>query len=191
MTTISSVRRSKMVPRVELPILAASLALSVALFAAGLIVGFQNFSFLGSAAGDTPQPGWDFGSILARNFGAACLLFAGVLSGGTITLITLPMIGLYVGATAQVGVTVAGAPALLGAVAWYVPFEFAGCLMAAAAGLYPVLASLRKRRPQASLVGTYTASFTGALVLFAAGAVLILLGAGIETFVISTSGRSL
>lgn len=189
MTMISSVRRSFVVPRVELPILAGSLALSVALFAAGLIVGFQNFSFLGSAAGGAPDAGWDFGSILARNFGAACLLFAGILTGGVITLITLPMIGLYVGATAQVGVTVAGAPALLGAVGWYVPFEFLGCLMAAAAGLYPVFASLRRKRAAESMLGTYAASFTGALMLFAAGAVLIVLGAGIETLVISTSGR--
>lgn len=190
MMMISSVRRNIVLPRVDMPIFAGSLALSGALFAAGLIIGFQNFSFLGSAAAsDAPSLGWDFGSILARNFGAACLLFAGVLTGGVITLITLPMIGLYVGATAQVGVTVAGAPALLGAVAWYVPFEFVGCLMAAAAGLYPVLASLRRKRLQATVIGTYAASLTGALVLFAAGAALIVLGAGIETFVISTSGR--
>lgn len=186
----SSVRRAFRLPGVEMPAMLVSLAVSVALFAAGLFIGFQNSAFLADAgANGGPETTWDFGSIFIRNIGAACLLFVGALTGGIATFVTLPLIGLYVGATAQVGVTVVGAPALLGSVIWYVPFEFIGCLVAAAAGLYPLFASLRSQEPAAGLLRKYSAALAGSLLVFAAGAGLILVGAAIETFVISSSGR--
>lgn len=176
--------------KVDAGALAAALALSTVLFAAGLLIGYQSLQSLRFPGDDAPSAdSWNFGTLVLRNMGAACLLYAGAVTGGTATLITLPLVGLYVGATAKIGVVAAGGSALWGSVAWYVPFEFLGCLVAAAAGLYPLVATVRAHRSQSRTLPAYVSAFGASLLVFAAAAALILCGAAIEAIVISQFGR--
>ncbi|XAS64451.1 hypothetical protein ACOM2C_14650 [Pseudarthrobacter sp. So.54] len=188
---MSSLVRSAITPtRVDAKVLAVSLTLSAVLFAAGLLIGYFSLPSFQSLGDDAPAAqSWNFGTLVLRNMGAACLLYVGAVTGGSATLITLPLVGLYVGATAKIGVVTAGGAALLTSVAWYVPFEFLGCLAAAAGGLYPLVATLRRRRTGARTWPTYTSALAGSLLLFAAGTVLILCGAAIEAFIITQFER--
>lgn len=188
---MSSLARSAFVPaRVEARVLAVSLTLSAVLFLAGLLIGYHSLSSL-RTLGDDPAAAesWNLGTIVLRNMGAACLLYVGAITGGSATFITLPLVGLYVGATAKIGVVTAGGAALVNSVAWYVPFEFLGCLVAAAAGLYPLIAALRRRKAGDRALSAYTAALGASLLIFAAGAVLILCGAAIEAVVIAQFER--
>ncbi len=167
-----------------------SLAVTSLLFAAGLLIGYQSLQAFAQLATEIPAAeGWNFGTIAVRNLGVACLLYTGAVSGGAATVMTVPLLGLYVGATAKIGVTTAGMLPLVNSVLWYVPFEFFGCLVAAAGGMYPVVAALRRRAsspgPRPGAVTAYLSALPGSLVLFVAGAVLILCGAAIESVVIS------
>ena len=188
---MSSPVRSAFIPaRVDGKVLAVSLALSAVLFLAGLLIGYHSLQSLRPLGNDAPTAeSWNFGTIVLRNIGAACLLYVGAVTGGSATLITLPLVGLYVGATAKIGVVTAGGSALLNSVAWYVPFEFLGCLVAAAAGLYPLVSTLRRRSSGAPALSAYSSALGGSLLLFAAGAVLILCGAAIEAVVITQFER--
>lgn len=188
---MSSLVRSTFTPgRLDAKVLAVSLTVSAVLFVAGLLIGYQSLQSLRSVGNDVPATeSWNFGTLVLRNMGAACLLYVGAVTGGSATLITLPLVGLYVGATAKIGVVTAGGAELVNSVAWYVPFEFAGCLVAAAGGLYPLISTLGRRTSGLRTLSAYTSALGASLLVFSAGAVLILCGAAIEAFVITQFGR--
>src|SRR4029453_8034716 len=89
-------------------------------------------------AGDSPLFAPEFLHILARNVGAALVLYSGVVTLGLTTLIGSGILALYVGATVSLGVHSVGGTALIADVIWYVPFEFLGLILAATAGFQPV-----------------------------------------------------
>lgn len=184
---MSSLARSTFIPAgPRARSVAVSLALTSLLFLAGLLIGYQSLQAFAQLAKETPAAeGWNFGTIALRNLGVACLLYSGAITAGAATVVTLPLLGLYVGATAKIGVVTAGVQPLVGSVLWYVPFEFLGCLVAAAAGIYPVVTALRRRRPGHGAIPMYVAALPGSMALFAAGAALILCGAAIEAVLIS------
>lgn len=169
-----------------LPALGWAGATAAAVFAAGLLVGWWSVLEAPAAPPGTPAdaPGWTLGTILARNLGAAALLYSGVLTCGLSTAVSLAVLSAYVGATAKVGVLNVGAGAVLGSAGWYAGPEFLGCLVAAAAGLHPAATALRARSSGAP-VRRYLAALPVSLGLFAAAVVLLLVAAGVEAALIA------
>lgn len=87
--------------------------------------------------GSSPLYDTDFTQILARNLGAALVLYSGVVTLGRTTVIGSGILALYIGATVSLGLNSVGGATLFADVIWYVPFEFLGLVMAATAGLQP------------------------------------------------------
>jgi hypothetical protein len=158
-------------------------------FVAGLLVGWSSVSEAPAAPPGASADGvrWTLGAILARNLGAAALLYSGVLTGGLSSGVSLAVLSAYVGATAKVGVLNVGAGPVLGSAGWYAGPELLGCLVAAAAGLLPVTAALRARRSGSggAPVRRYLAALPASLRLFAAAVVLLLVAAGLEAALIA------
>jgi len=164
-------------------------AAAAAVFVAGLLVGWSSVAQTPAAPPGDSAAGapWTLGAILARNLGAAALLYSGVLTCGLSSGVSLAVLSAYVGATAKVGVLNVGAGAVLGSAGWYAGPELLGCLAAAAAGLHPVTAALRAG-PSGSAgarVRRYLAALPGSLCLFAAAVVLLLVAAGVEAALIA------
>jgi uncharacterized membrane protein SpoIIM required for sporulation len=136
------------VPRAVLGSVPSGLLLSTA-------VGMALVAFAGYAALDvswiaenktfekSPLYSGGFDQILLRNLGAALVLYSGVVTLGLTTLVAGGILALYVGATVALGVNSVGVAQLLADVAWYVPFEFSGLVLAAAAGLQPAFGAAR------------------------------------------------
>lgn len=169
--------------------LRAALLITMVLFTAGLLTGFFSLSDLSGLEGATPGESaqWSFWIILTRNLGAATLMYSGVVTFGLTTLVTLPLLGLYVGATMRIGVEAVGWATLTGAVGLYAPFEFAGVLVAAAGGLYPALDVLSRRRGDSGRARAYVRTMPRSLALLGIGVALILVGAALEMLLIHQS----
>lgn len=135
--------------------------------------------------GSSPLYGTDFTQILARNLGAALVLYSGVVTLGLTTLIGSGILALYIGATVSLGLNSVGGATLFADVIWYVPFEFLGLVMAATAGLQPAagLASrLMKNEPVS--IGSFVDSLARSLGTLLIAVALIVLGAAIEGILI-------
>lgn len=166
-----------------------ALFINVLVFLAGLLIGYSSLDGLPlvTATNGADETTWSLGSILVRNLGACFLLYSGVLTGGALSIISMAAVSVYVGATAKVGALAAGLGPVITSSLWYVPLEFGGLLLAAGAGLYPIIAA-NTRQFQLAHGGSlraYLRAIPQSLVLLAAGAVLILAGAGVETIVMS------
>lgn len=170
---------------VDMRTLLVSSLVALTLFAAGLLIGFQSLgAFLAQQDTAPATEIWDFWSILGRNLSAALLLYAGVATGGIASAIMLPVLGLYVGATAKIGILAVGLEQLASAVWLYVPLEFAGCVLAGVAGMYPTVLLMLRRRPQITILQQFLRGLTGSLAILGAAVLLIIAGAGIEALLL-------
>lgn len=174
---------------------AVALGVSFVLFGGGLLIGYSSFQELpallshsGVGPGDSP---WSFGTIFTRNLSVIALMYAGVASVGVLSVITLAAVSLYVGATAKIGTLSSGAGTLATDVGLYAPVEFLGCLVAAAAGLYPVISAFspKQQTENGGSLACYLQAVPRSLLLFVLASLLILLGAGLETLTLSQQGR--
>lgn len=174
--------------RRHLPI-AITLTGTVVLFLVGLLTGYTSHNGLSHLAAEpttTDEATWTFGSILARNAGAAFLLYTGTISLGLTTIIMLPVLGLYIGATARIGIESVGWWAVAGSAGWYVGPEFLGCLLAAAGGLYPLVSASLPSDSELPRWKRYLQTVPRSLLLLGLSLALIILGAGIEILVIDS-----
>ncbi len=140
---------------------------------------------LGAPLGDDGQP--LLIAILLRNGAVALGLFTGVVTGGLGSLLGIVLIGLLVGASTAAAATEVGLAATIGSVAGYAIVELAGFVLAATAGLLPaarVVASGAGAQPR-GVVARYTKGMPAALVALVAALVLIVIGAVVETVIIT------
>lgn len=170
--------------------MACSIVLAAALFFGGatLAAGFVDPTTL--AAPDASPAGpvrtLGFVEILMQNTGAALLLFSGVITGGSTTVLSLLGVSAFVGATVDVATHHAGWAGVVGSTWTYVFIEFAGIVLAGAAGLHPLTAAVLSRRTDTGGPWSrYLKAIPGSLWLLAAGASLIVIGAVIESVVIA------
>ncbi|MBG6191238.1 putative membrane protein SpoIIM required for sporulation [Arthrobacter sp. CAN_A212] len=179
-------------PTLSTTLTAASV--SATIFIVGLLIGYTSIEQLPAALTHLDAAGateWSFLGILTRNLGAAALMYAGIVSGGVLSVITMAAVAVYVGATAKIGSMTVGLGAVAGGVAWYAPIEFLGCMAAACAGLYPAIAALSEKhqRQHGGPLKSYLHAVPHSLMLFAVAAALIAIGAGAEILVISQQVR--
>lgn len=135
--------------------------------------------------GSSPLYGTDFFQILARNIGAALVLYSGVVTLGLTTIIGAGILALYVGATLSLGLNSVGGATLFADVIWYVPFEFFGLVLATTAGLQPaagLAGRLMKNKPVS--VGSFVDSIARSLGSLLIAVALIVIGAAIESVLI-------
>lgn len=124
--------------------------------------------------------------IASSNLAAAGFLIAGAPLLGTLTLVGLALIGIGVGVSAASVVAALGPIETLSRIAPYIVFEASGVLLAAMAGVLPVvhlIAQLAHRRR--SPLRAYTEGLGYSLRLAAIAAVLIVLGAYIESIIVA------
>lgn len=174
--------------------LPVALLMSLAIFATGAAIGYSSISpewaarSLGEPGASNPAFGGSFGEILVRNLGAIALLYSGVMTLGLTALMSLAMVGMYVGATMAVGVSNVGTWQVVGDTWFYAPIEFGGCVVAAAAGLYPVVALIGRMftdEARTAAIGTYVNATLTSLKVFGCAAALITLAAVIEAVAIA------
>lgn len=177
------------VTRAGLPVAAFLVALAIG--TSGAVVGWTSLGSGGDPmwAGEGVGPGLDIGAIAVRNAGAALLLFSGVATFGVTTILSLGLVGVYVGATFAAAAGSVGASQAFQSIALYVPFEFAGLLLAATADLLPAAAVLAGRSKALGGGGrTGLAAYVGAtrtsLRTLALGLAAILAGAAVESLVL-------
>nr|WP_255672818.1 stage II sporulation protein M [Glycomyces amatae] len=167
----------------------AALLVSLAVFIIGALVGYHSLSGLEVFADGGEGGGHDqsLPGIVGQNLGAAMLLYSGVVTLGVSSLLGLGMTSAYVGATMAVAVGNAGWGEVLGTAWVYAPIEFGGCVVAAAAGLYPVLSVIGRvfaAEERLALFGTYVRGLVDSLKLLAVAVAMILLAGLIELIVI-------
>ncbi|MFC5803114.1 stage II sporulation protein M [Streptomyces formicae] len=122
-------------------------SVSLAALCTGIVLGYSSMDPAGGDgawAGSGGQPAEisfasSFGPILVRNTGAAMLLFSGVLTAGFSTVVALGLMAAYIGATFGAAAHTAGFQEALGSIVLYAPLEFVGLLLAATAGMLPVV----------------------------------------------------
>lgn len=91
-----------------------------------------------------------FVAILLRNLGVCAFLYSGVISAGITTIAAVVLTSFSIGVSMAVVQDAAGLGSMLSDVIWYAPIEFAAFLVAAAAGIAPVLNAVL-RVPRCSL----------------------------------------
>jgi uncharacterized membrane protein SpoIIM required for sporulation len=129
-------------------------------------------------SGGVELPWW---RILATNGAAALMLFSGAATGGLTTLAALTWTGAYVGATMSVAVTNVGVGTVAADVWLFLPLEIAGLVVAAAAGLHPVvLGLLDPHREGDGFARRYLAGARGSLRLLPVAGALLLAAAVAE-----------
>lgn len=173
-------------------VLSVVIAVSTFLIAAGV-----SFSALSSIDGFAPSPRTprhgDFvstlTSILGHNLPAATFLFSGLATGGVSSLIGLALIGSFVGATTAGSAAAVGLEASVSSVMGYAPVEFIGLLVAAAAGLIPIVRAVQSRRHRGTtFFQSYVRSLPRSLGLFTVGLVVLVLAAAVEAAIIVFRG---
>lgn len=133
-----------------------------------------------------------FALIVGRNVPLALLLFSGVATAAATTLLAGMLLGVYLGATFTVAAQQAGVAAMFGSIAVYGPFELAGFVVAATAGVLPtvrVATLMLRAAPEASrsprrYAREYGNAVSTSLRLLAVAVVLLLLAALLEAVVI-------
>lgn len=125
-----------------------------------------------------------FAEITGRNAGAALLLFSGVATLGSTTVLGLVFVSAWVGAGVHAISDETGLTSVDPLVLAYLPLEFGGLLLAGVAGLLPLVAVVRRFLAADPSTAPRSPVTPTALRLLALGVVLIVLGAAVETFVI-------
>lgn len=171
------------------PSMILALALSLALLCTGLVIGFQtNIGEDARQRGNTSLSWWDaFRGVLAVNGPAVALLYSGVLTVGVGTLIALPILAIYIGATLRASTDLLGANQVFGTIWVYAPLEFMAVAFGAASGLMPLLSALRaafwlhaEERP----IRAYLGEIGNSLRILVIATSLMLLAASVEASVI-------
>lgn len=129
------------------------------------------------------------GSISIRNLAAATLLSSGMATAGFSTIIGLGLMAIYIGATFSAAAANVGAWPALWSIVAYAPVEFLGMLLAATAGLLPIVAfihaSIGEGAPERrGPVRTYLDSLPASLRVLALSASTIVVAALVESTVI-------
>jgi uncharacterized membrane protein SpoIIM required for sporulation len=124
-----------------------------------------------------------FTQILARNVPAALLLFSGVATAGSSTLVALLLLGGYVGATFATAATAVGTLSAFGSIASYAPLELTALLLAAVGGLLPAATVIG--RPEAvRRRDAYAAALSPSLGLLLLSIAMLAVAAAVEALVI-------
>jgi uncharacterized membrane protein SpoIIM required for sporulation len=160
-----------------------SLAVALATTVGGVVIGF--LSIRGASQGEliAGPSHMSFWAIIGRNLSTALLLYSGVCTAGVTTLLAGVLLGGYVGATFGAAVTAVGLARAAGSILWYAPLEMVGLLLAAVAGLTPVVTML-VRRPGSPRFRTYTDSLAASLRLGALAAAVLVVAAILEAILI-------
>lgn len=126
--------------------------------------------------------------ILLRNTAVALALFSGVLTVGIGSVLGIAFQGFVVGASTGAAATEVGAASALGSVVGYAVIEIPALLLAAAAGMLPAVAALLPARdvPPAAPLSRYVAAFRPALFVLGAALLLLVVGAAVETSLITS-----
>lgn len=142
--------------------------------------------FLGAPLGsaDTPL----FLAIAARNAFAALGLFSGVVTFGVGSVVGVIFQGCIVGASTAAASTEVGLPSAAGSVIGYAIFELPALVLAASAGLVPLATVLLAPVEAAGLSASvrYLRSLRPSLALLSISLVLIVIGASVETILITS-----
>lgn len=169
--------------------LAAALAVVVAVSTAGGWLGFTSISatWAEQAGGGANQLfGSSLPQILLQNLSVVMFLYSGALTLGLTSIVSVAMLSAYVGATMAVGVGNVGMSSVLGDAGPYAALEFLGCLVAAAAGLCPLMAMLGRVFSEArgGAVAAYVGALRTSLATLAVGTALVVVAAAIEATLI-------
>ncbi|MEU6708128.1 stage II sporulation protein M [Streptomyces wuyuanensis] len=178
--------------------LAIAFSVSLAALCTGIVLGYTSMDPAG------PDGTWEgpeahaeevsflgsFGPIVIRNTGAAMLMFSGVLTGGFSTIVALGLMAAYIGATFGAAAHTAGIQQSLGSIVLYAPLEFLGLLIAATAGILPVVVAVASTLNYAenesrSPLRAYAGSLSLSLKSLGVAIAVILLAALVESVVIA------
>jgi uncharacterized membrane protein SpoIIM required for sporulation len=174
--------------------LLVALLASLIVFGGGATLGYSSISADWAARSMTmggagnPILGGSFLGILFQNLTAAMLLYSGVLTLGLTSVLGMGLVSAYIGATVAVGIHNVGAGQILGDTGTYVFLEFGGCIVAAAAGFYPIVkaaGAILGDGATTAVIGVYVNAFHTSLKIFAWAVGLILAAAAIEATVIA------
>jgi uncharacterized membrane protein SpoIIM required for sporulation len=167
---------------------------SLLIFGSGAALGYTSISSdwaarsLTAGGAENPIFGGSFWTILIQNISAAMFLYSGVLTLGLTSVLAMGMVSAYIGATVAVGVHNVGPGQILGDTGTYVFLEFGGCIVAAAAGLYPFMVAVGaivKDGATTAVFSAYLRAVHTSLKMFACAISLILIAAAIEATVIA------
>lgn len=172
------------------PLFGATLLASL-VAGSGIVLGFTeidaNWAIESLSAGKGALGDLGFVDILSRNVFVALLLYSGVITLGISTLGGLITTSLFVGATMSVGITNSGVGGLLSDTGAYLPFEFAGLLVAGVAGLYPLISALlAPSRAHRGFWSSYLQAIAGSLCLLGLALALISVGAAVEAVLLAS-----
>jgi uncharacterized membrane protein SpoIIM required for sporulation len=166
---------------------------SLVVFLCGATLGYTSISrewaaeSLG-AGGTNVIYGGSLATILIQNLGTVMFLYSGVLTLGLTSILSVGMLSAFVGATMSVGISNVGGLQMMAHTGAYIPLEFGGCVVAAAAGLYPALTLLARvfnDNADTNVLGTYLNAVYTSLKVLGCAVALILTAAAIEATVIA------
>lgn len=167
-------------PRFELKLFAGVLLVFAACVVLGLFAGSETSLQVDRGARMSSDFSLLF-PILASNFGAALMLFSGVITLGVLPVLGTIVIGLYAGTVMGASVFTLGVGEAAVRFLPFVLLELVGICMTATAGLLPGAAAVRSSsRGFKTAFLAYLNAFASALRWLAIGGVLLLVGAVIE-----------
>lgn len=149
----------------------------------GAALGYLSLRGSHGGTADAVTSSATFGEILARNVPAALLLFSGVATAASSTVVALLLLGGYVGATFATAATAVGTASALGSIASYAPLELAALLLAAVGGLLPAAAVTGRPEPVRRR-DAYAAALPPSLGLLLLSIALLVVAAAVEALVI-------
>ncbi|UUN27775.1 stage II sporulation protein M [Streptomyces sp. FIT100] len=178
--------------------LAIAFSVSLAALCTGIVLGCTSMDPAGGD-GAWADPGGrpadvsfadSFGPIVLRNTGAAMLLFSGALTAGFSTVVALGLMAVYIGATFGAAARTAGFQEALGSIVLYAPLEFLGLLLAATAGMLPVVSGVANAlhssaEDDRSPLRAYAESLALSLKTLGVAVAVILVAALVESVVIA------
>lgn len=108
--------------------------------------------------------GWDPGlalGILGQNLAVAATLFSGVSTAAVSTLVAVPVLGIYLGVVVRGACTALGAADAAAVLGPFVTVEVAAFVLAAAAGIAPMLSALARWRSRTAACSTHRERVSG------------------------------
>ncbi|MEX3610858.1 stage II sporulation protein M [Rothia sp. LK2588] len=122
--------------------------LACVLFIVSTVAGYLLLDNNSLASAIEPQKSPSYfssvGHILQTNVPTALSLFAGVITLGVAALFLLPLVGMFLGASMNVAVSIYGPGEVVARTVLYTPFEIAGFVVAATAGVLPLVVFTRR-----------------------------------------------
>ena len=176
----------------------AASGLSLGLLISGFLLGYHAMAESPAPAVDSAAvaatPFWDaFTGVLARNLPALCLAFSGAVTAGLSTLISWPLVAIYIGSTWHLSEKALGRDQVFAGTGLYAPAEFLALATAAAAGLLPLVSAVWSALSSAAAsrpFRAYLEAVPAALKLLAVAVAILLVAAGVEAAVMAGKGTS-